>query len=69
MKRVIDSTEKNKAPRLENIPIEFYQACWPIIKDNLMAVFTDFYMHKVDLLRINFIFITLISKTKEADMI
>jgi hypothetical protein len=34
--------EHNKAPGPDGFPVEFYQACWEIIKIDLMALFKDF---------------------------
>jgi hypothetical protein len=35
----ISSMEHNKAPGPDGFPTEFYQKFWPIIKDDLMALF------------------------------
>lgn len=66
VKLVIDCMEKNKAPGPDGISIEFYHACWPIIKKNLMTIFADFYIHRIDLSRINSRIITLLPKSKDA---
>ena len=36
VKQVIDSMEKNKAAGSDGFPIEFYQACWPIVKHDML---------------------------------
>lgn len=69
IKYIIDSMEKNKAAGPDGFPIEFYQQCWPIIKDDMVRLFADFDKDKVDLSRINYGIITLIPKGSEADVI
>ena len=69
VKEVIDQMEKNKAAGPDGIPIEFYQHCWAIIKTDVMAVFDDFFAHKIDLRSINYGVITLLPKGDDADRI
>jgi hypothetical protein len=69
IKYVIDQMERNKAAGPDGFPIEFYQSCWEIVKDDLMALFNDFYLHKIDLARINYSTIILIPKSDEASTI
>jgi hypothetical protein len=58
---------QNKAPGPDGIPIEFYQACWPIIKHDIMLLFEDLYLGKLDLYRLNFGMIILLQKVKDVD--
>lgn len=51
--------EKNKAAGPDNFPIEFYQACWSIIKRDMVQLFDDFHQGKVDISRINYGIITI----------
>ncbi|KAK1570145.1 hypothetical protein QYE76_027234 [Lolium multiflorum] len=69
VKNVVDLMEKNKAAGPDGFPIEFYQACWDIIKEDIMAVFHDLHAHKIDLASINYGVITLIPKGDDADRI
>jgi hypothetical protein len=69
VKDVIDQMERNKAAGPDGFPIEFYQVCWDIIKDDLMQIFEDFYQHKINLQRINYGVITLIPKGENANII
>ncbi|CAN6252305.1 unnamed protein product [Urochloa humidicola] len=69
IKHVVLSMEKNTAPGPDNIPIEFYQAGWEIIKKDLMDMIEEFYENKLDIERLNYGIITLIPKTKEANKI
>jgi hypothetical protein len=50
----INSMVKNKAPGPDGIPVEFYQACWPIIKNDVMNIFYDWKMGVLNLYRLNF---------------
>jgi mRNA deadenylase 3'-5' endonuclease subunit Ccr4 len=61
--------EKNKAAGPDGFPIEFYQACWEIIKSDLMKFFDDFYHHRLDLRKINYGVITFIPKGENANII
>ena len=66
---VIFSLEKNSAPGPDHIPVEFYQNCWEIIKEDTMDMFLEFEIHNLDLGRLNYGVITLIPKLKEATKI
>ena len=61
--------EKNKAAGPDSIPIEFYQACWQIVKVDIIQLFTDFHQGKVDICRINYVIITILPKVTDADRI
>jgi hypothetical protein len=69
IKGVIDQMEKNKAAGPDGFPIEFYQSCWEIIKQDLMQIFVDFHQNKIDLAKINYGIITLIPKGDDANVI
>jgi hypothetical protein len=51
------------------MPAEFLQVCWDIIKDDLLAMFEDFYHHRIKIERINYGTIILLPKGEEADVI
>ena len=61
--------EHNKAPGPDGFPVEFYQVFWNLIKDDLMALFTDFHKEELNLYSLNFGIITLIPKIQEATKI
>lgn len=65
IKRALFLTKKNKAAGPDSIPIEFYQASWDIIKEDIVELFNDFYLGKLDIQRLNFGIITLIPKSNE----
>jgi mannosylglycoprotein endo-beta-mannosidase len=54
----VNSMVKNKAPGPDGIPVDFYQACWPIIKLGVL-----------DLYRLNFGMFILLQKALDADVI
>jgi hypothetical protein len=54
--------EHNKAPGPDGFPTEFYQACWDIIKNDLMAMFVEFHKGKLPLYSLNFGTIILLPK-------
>jgi hypothetical protein len=69
IKNTIDKMEHNKAARPDGIPVEFYQVCWNIIKEDMVDAFNDFHDHTTDPKRINYGIITLIPKGHDANKI
>jgi hypothetical protein len=61
--------KRTKQPALISIPIEFYQACWHIIKKNIVQLFSNFHQRWVDISRINYGIITLLPKISDASRI
>ena len=61
--------EKNTAPGPDHMPIEFFQACWEVIKLDIMRMFDEFHDHKLEMERLNYGTITLIPKIKDANQI
>jgi hypothetical protein len=61
--------EHNKAPGPDGFPAEFYQACWEIIKDDLMELFQEFHSGNLPLYSLNFGTIILLPKSREATRI
>jgi hypothetical protein len=59
----------NKAPGSDGFPPKFYQAFWGLIKDDLMALFSDFYQGTLPLNRLNFGNIILLPKNNDARVI
>jgi hypothetical protein len=61
--------EHNKAAEPDKIHEEFYQACWEIIKVDIIELFDDLYKGRLDVSRINYGVITLLPKVADADKI
>jgi hypothetical protein len=61
--------EHNKAPGPDGFPLEFYQVFWAFIRDDLMALFSDFYHATLPLNRLNFGNIILLPKKKDARVV
>jgi hypothetical protein len=67
--QVFQTEKKNKAAGPDGLPIEFFQVCWDIIKVDMMDLFYDFYLGRLDVKRINYGIITLLPKVKNAEKI
>lgn len=61
--------EINKAAGPNKIPIDFYQACWNIVKGDIIQLFSDFHAKTVDISRLNYGIITLLPKKSDATSI
>jgi hypothetical protein len=59
----------NKAPGPDGFATEFYQSCWGIIKEDIMALFKEFHQGDLPLFNLNFGMIILLSKCREATKI
>lgn len=66
IKRALFMTENNKAAGPDKIPTEFYQSSWEIIKKDIVELFNDFFLGKLDIQRLNYGIITLIPRSNEA---
>jgi hypothetical protein len=60
---------QNKAPGPDGIRVEFYQACWPIIKQDIMPLFNEFSLGNLNLYRLNFDMIICLQKVKDAKIL
>jgi hypothetical protein len=65
----LSQMEKNKVASPDSIPIEFYQACWHIVKSDIVQLFSNFHQGRVDISRINYGIITLLPKILDASKI
>ncbi|KAJ1272904.1 hypothetical protein BS78_06G238600 [Paspalum vaginatum] len=50
----------------DGLPFLFFQKFWEIIKEDLVALFEDFFRKKMDIYRLNFALITLVPKVADA---
>jgi hypothetical protein len=69
VKYALSQMEHNKVVGPDKIHVEFYQACWDIIKSDIMEFFNDLYKGKLDVSKINYGVITLLPKVVDADKI
>jgi hypothetical protein len=69
VKTALFSMAPNKAPGPDNIPIEFYQHCWDLIKWDVMNLFHAFHAGCLDVARLNYGIITRLPKVSGADKI
>jgi hypothetical protein len=61
---VIMQMKKNKAPRPDGFPTEFYQSSWEVIKIDLMCLFVAFQHGDLPLFHLNYGTIVLLPKNK-----
>lgn len=66
---VIQSFHGDKSPGPDGFPMAFFQACWGIVKPNLMVVFHQFYANGQFEKSLNATFVTLIPKKHAANEI
>jgi hypothetical protein len=64
VREAIFQMEHNKAPEPDGFLVEFYQACWEIIKDDLMELFWEFHNGNLPLFSLNFGTIILLPKSR-----
>jgi hypothetical protein len=69
IKEALFQMEKNKAVGPDNVPVEFYQTCWEIIKKDIIEMFDDLHQGKLEVNRINDGTITLLAKVPDAKSI
>lgn len=69
VKEAVDDMKSNSTPGPNGFGVQFFKSFWPEIKDDLMAMFEDFYKGKLDIKRFNYRVITLVPKIKEANNI
>jgi hypothetical protein len=62
VKDVIFGMDGNKAPGLDGFSLAFFQACWVVLKEDIMAVFSDFHERGKFEKSLNSTFISLIPK-------
>jgi hypothetical protein len=65
----ISNMEHNKAPGPDGFPAEFYQSFWPVIKNDLMAMFVQLKAGDLPLYKLNFGVITLLPMKEDASRI
>jgi hypothetical protein len=66
IKHALFQMEKNKAAGQDKIPVEFYQPCWDVVKNDIIELFEDFHRGVLDVRRLNYGVITLLPKVHDA---
>jgi hypothetical protein len=66
VKEAVFQMEKNKSPGPDGFPAEFYQICWDVLKDDLMAMFECFHRGELPLFHLNYGTIILLPKKENA---
>jgi 2-iminoacetate synthase ThiH len=69
IKEALFQMGKNKVVGPDNVPVEFYQTCWEIIKKDIIEMFDDLHQGKLEVNRINDGTITLLAKVPDAKSI
>ena len=69
IKDALFSMERNKAAGPDNIPTEFFQSCWSIVKSDILDLFDEFHKGELDVSRLNYGVITLLPKVVDANVI
>jgi hypothetical protein len=69
VREAVFQMEHNKARGPDGFPVEFYQVFWEVIKDDLLALFSEFHREELNFFSLNFGIITLIRKVPKATKI
>lgn len=69
VRKALFEMESNRAPGPDNILAEFYKCCWDFVKIDIMCLFEAFHAGNLNVARLNYGIITLISKISGAKKI
>ncbi len=64
--KVVSNMNGDKAPGLDGFPMSFYHACWPILRSDVLAVFSEFHEYGSFVRSLNATFLSLIPKKANA---
>ena len=67
VRKVVKSMVGDKAPGPDGFSMAFFQACWEVLRVDIMKVFNEFHARGKFELSLNTLFITLIPKTPSAN--
>ena len=65
---VLQELEGDKAPDLDGFTMPFFQKCWSVLEEDLMACFADFQRHNVFEKSLNATFLSLLPKKNAANI-
>jgi exonuclease III len=63
---VVKGMEGDKAPGPDGFTMAFFQSCWTVVKNDIMAVFSEFYRRRQLVKNVNVTFVTLVPKKADA---
>jgi hypothetical protein len=66
IKKAVFESYADGAPGPYGLSFMFYQKFWEVIKKDILEMFEDYFRGELDLYRLNFVLITVISKEKDA---
>jgi hypothetical protein len=66
VRHAVFSSYSDGAPGPDGLSFMCYQKIWHLVKDDVMAMFRDFHLGKLDLFRLNFVVLSLIPKEPDA---
>ena len=66
---MLKETKTDTAPGPNGLPVAFFKAFWPLLKDHVLTILNGFALGMLDVSRLNFGFISLIPKVVGADYI
>jgi hypothetical protein len=69
VKKAIVEMRVDSSPGPNRFGVHFFKSCWPIIEGDYMAMMSDFHRGDLDIKRLNYGVIILVTKTKVANNI
>jgi hypothetical protein len=69
IKMAVFQMKHNKVSSPDGLPVEFYQKFWDLVCDHLLFLFHEFFLGRLDILRLNYGVLTLLPKKIGADTI
>jgi hypothetical protein len=63
---VVKGMEGDKAPGPDGFTMAFFQSCWTVVKNDIMAVFSEFHRRRQLVKNLNVTFVTLVPKKADA---
>jgi mannosylglycoprotein endo-beta-mannosidase len=54
IKKVVETMKGNTTPGPDHMPVELYQSCWEIIKEDIKDMIHEFWKHELDVNILNY---------------